>query len=74
MIAPILSDLADKYEDEIIVYKINTDQERELASYFGIQSIPTVLFCPLGGKPKMTQGALPKETFEKVVNEVLLTK
>jgi thioredoxin len=74
MIAPILEDLAKKYDGQIVVYKINTDQERELASFFGIQSIPTLLFCPMNGKPQMSQGALPKETFEKVVSDVLLAK
>jgi len=70
----ILADLAKKYEGEIIVYKINTDQERELAQAFNIRSIPTLLFCPVNGQPQMAQGALPQETFEKVVNEVLLVK
>ena len=65
--------LAEKYNSEITVYKINIDEERELAQFFGISSIPTVWFCPMHGKPQMTQGALPEETFEKAVNEVLLT-
>lgn len=72
MVAPILDELAQKYDGKLVIYKINTDEERELASYFGIQSIPTILFCPVSGKPQMTQGALPKETFEKVVSEVLI--
>ena len=69
-----MTDLAEKYNSQITVYKINIDEERELAQFFGISSIPTVLFCPMNGKPQMTQGALPKETFEKAVNEVLLVK
>lgn len=74
MVAPILAELAEKYSDQIRIYKINTDDERELAQFFGIRSIPTILFCPMKGQPQMTQGALPKETFEKAVNEVLLGK
>jgi len=74
MIAPILADLAKQYEGKIDVYKINTDQERELAQAFNIRSIPTILFCPVDGQPQMTQGALPKETFEKVIQDVLLKK
>ncbi len=74
MVAPIMAELAEKYKGQIIVYKINTDKEKELSQFFGIRSIPTVLFCPMTGKPQMTQGALPKEAFEKAVNEVLLGK
>ena len=74
MVAPIMADLAAKYEGKIDIYKINTDQERELAQAFNIRSIPTILFCPLEGKPQMTQGALPKETFEQVIQDVLLKK
>ena len=74
MVAPIMTELAAKYEGKIDIYKINTDQERELAQAFNIRSIPTILFCPVEGKPQMTQGALPKETFEQVIQDVLLKK
>ena len=69
-----MDELAGKYSSQIIVYKVNIDEEQELARFFGIQSIPTVLLCPMTGPPQMTQGAMPKETFEKAVNEVLLGK
>lgn len=72
MVAPIMVELASKYEGKIDIYKINTDEERELAQAFNIRSIPTILFCPVKGQPQMTQGALPKETFEKVIQDVLL--
>ena len=71
-VAPIMAELAEKYKGQIIIYKVNTDQERELAQFFGIRSIPTVFFCPPTGEPQMTQGAMPKETFEKVITYVLL--
>lgn len=72
MVAPIMEEFAKKYEGQITIYKIDTDKERELAGYFGIRSIPSVLFCPVNGKPQMTQGALPKEEFEKIINQLLL--
>ncbi|HPT14009.1 MAG TPA: thioredoxin [Bacteroidales bacterium] len=72
MVAPIMEEFAQKYAGQITIYKINTDQEKELAGYFGIRSIPSVLFCPANGKPQMTQGALPKEEFEKIISQVLL--
>jgi thioredoxin 1 len=72
MVAPVLEELADEYAGKIVVYKINTEEEQELASLFGIQSIPTLLFIPKDGQPQSAMGALPKNTFEKVIKNVLL--
>lgn len=71
-VAPILDELSKEYDGKIIIYKIDTDKEKELASAFGISSIPTILFIPLKGEPQAAKGALPKETFVKAINEVLL--
>jgi thioredoxin len=71
MVAPIMEELATEYEGKIDVYKINTDEQQELAGAFGIQSIPSILFIPVGEQPQMAAGALPKETFQKVISEVL---
>ncbi len=72
MVAPLMEEFAAKYKGQIIIYKVDTDQERELAQFFGIRSIPTMFFCPAKGDPQMTQGALDKESYEKIINEVLL--
>ncbi|PIS27894.1 MAG: thioredoxin [Candidatus Marinimicrobia bacterium CG08_land_8_20_14_0_20_45_22] len=72
MVSPILEDMAKKYEGKIKVYKINTDQESELASIFNIRSIPSILFIPMEGQPQMAIGSLPKVTIEKVIHEVLV--
>jgi len=71
-VEPILKELAKEYKGKIIIYKINTDKERELASVFGIRSIPTYLFIPEKGNPESAVGALPRETFEKIITEFLL--
>lgn len=73
-IAPILEELAKKYHGQIYIYKVDTDEERELASAFGIRSLPTLLFIPMNGQPQMAQGAMPKESFIKAIEEVLLQK
>ena len=73
-VAPILEDLAKEYEGQIYIYKIDTEAEQELAAAFGIRSIPTILFCPMGEAPQMAQGALPKDAFRKAITEVLLKK
>ncbi len=72
LIAPIMDELAAEYAGKIYIYKIDTQKERELASVFGIRSIPAVLFVPMEGKPQMSTGALPKETFKQAIDEFLL--
>ncbi len=74
MIAPILEELAAEYGDSIYIYKINTEEEQELAAAFGIQSIPTLLFVPMEGAPQMAQGAMPKNALKEVIDKVLLNK
>lgn len=74
MIAPILEELAKEYDGQIYIYKVNTEEEMELASAFGIRSIPSLLFCPMGENPQMAQGAMPKDAFKKAIDEVLLKK
>lgn len=69
-IAPILEELDGEY-DAIDIYKIDTEAENELASVFGIQSIPSILFVPLGEQPQMALGALPKNAFEEAIREIL---
>ena len=71
MVAPILEELADEYAGKMNVYKVNTEEEQELAAVFGIQSIPSLLFIPKEGQPQMAMGALPKDTFKKAFKEVL---
>jgi len=73
-IAPILEDLAKEYDGQIYIYKINTEEEQELAAAFGIRSIPTILFCPMTGAPQMAQGALPKDAFKQAITDVLFKK
>jgi len=72
MIAPILEELAVEYEGKINIYKVDTDDQRELAAVFGITSLPTVLFIPMQGKPSSQKGALPKESYKKIIEEFLL--
>lgn len=74
MVAPIMAELGEKYKGQVTIYKVDTDKEPELAQFFGIRSIPTVFFCPSSGDPQMAQGALPKETYEKAISELLLQK
>jgi thioredoxin len=72
MVAPILEELSKEFDGKINIYKVNTEEEQELAAAFGIQSIPSLLFCPKEGKPQMAMGALPKQAMTDAINEVLL--
>jgi thioredoxin 1 len=74
MVAPVLEDLSKEYDGKVQIYKVDTDKEQELASVFGIQSIPTILFVPLEGKPQASLGALQKNDFKKAIDEILLVK
>jgi thioredoxin len=69
MVAPILEELDAEYEG-IDIYKINTEEQNELAATFGIRSIPSILFIPVGGQPQMAMGAFPKETFKKAIKDI----
>ena len=73
-LAPILEEVQKEYAGKIVIYKVDTGVERELAAYFGIQSIPTVLWCPKKGKPIMTKGLLPKENIIQIIETELLKK
>ncbi len=73
-IAPILEELAQEYKDEIYIYKINTEEEQELAAAFGIRSIPSLLFVPMNEAPQMAMGAMPKNSFKEAIDKVLLKK
>lgn len=71
MVSPILDELAEEYKGKIDIYKIDTEDQRELSAMFGIQSIPSLLFIPMGEQPQMAAGALPKESFKKAFADVL---
>ena len=71
MVAPILEELSAEYDGKLNIYKVDTDKEQELAMAFGIQSIPSILFIPMGEKPQMAAGALPKEQLQQVIKDVL---
>jgi len=72
MVAPVLEELSTEYEGKLVVYKVDTEKEQELASAFGIQSIPTLLFIPSAGNPMMQRGAVPKKALQQVIEDRLL--
>lgn len=71
MVSPILEELSKEYEGKVDIYKIDTEDQQELAAAFGIRSIPSILFIPMDKQPQMAMGALPKDAFIKAFKEVL---
>lgn len=71
-VAPIMDDLADVYDGKVLIYKVNTDEQRELATVFQVRSIPSILFAPMEGKPAMQPGALTKEDYIRIIDEFVL--
>ncbi len=70
--APVLELLAKKYQAQLDIYKVNIDQEPELAQVFGISSIPALLFIPVEGLPTLQVGAMQMSEIEKLIKSVLL--
>ncbi len=73
-LSPLVDEVAKEYAGKIVVYKVNTDKETMLAQKLGITGLPTLLFIPANGSPKMSMGLIPKESLLKAVHEVLLIK
>lgn len=71
-VAPIMEKLAEEYDGQLLVYKVNVDQEKELASAFQISSIPMVLFVPMEGQPMKSVGAMQEAEYKKVIEEQLI--
>lgn len=74
MVAPVLEELSKEYEGKVDIYKVDTEDQQELASVFGIRSIPSILFCPMDEQPQMAMGAMPKQSFVQMINDILLKK
>ena len=70
LVAPVLEELAQEYAGKLKIFKVNTEEEQELAAAFGIRSIPSLLFIPLNDKPQMAVGALPKAGFVDAIEKV----
>jgi len=70
-LSPTIEKMAGKYAGKIRVYKVNIDQQQLIVATFGIQSIPTVLFCPMKGKPLVSTGYVEEAELEKYIEQIL---
>ncbi|MCS7209317.1 MAG: thioredoxin [Fimbriimonadales bacterium] len=67
LIAPIVEELSQQYAGKLKVYKVDVDQERHLATQYGIMSIPTLLLFKNGQVVEQIVGALPKGAIEQKI-------
>ena len=68
MIAPLLDEVADKYEDQLDVVKLNVDENPNTAQKFGIRSIPTLILFKDGAVQAQIMGAMPKSQLEEFLD------
>ena len=70
-LGPILRDIAQHYKGEVDFYRINVDQNPDIAATFQIRSIPLLLICPLKGEPKELVGLYSQQEYIRVFNQAL---
>ena len=73
-IAPDLESLSKEYTGKINFYRVDVDEQKDLAMAFGVESIPTLYFCPVNGKPRIEMGLIPKENLVEIINSLLTQK
>ncbi len=71
MLSPVLNKIQKEYDGKLQIYKINTDEQRELAATFGIRSLPTIVFVPMDGEPQATMGYHSKDDLEEMITKIL---
>ena len=71
-VASIMESIAQEYEGEVVVYKVNVDKEQKLPLIFKVKNIPTVFFLPTEGQPLSQVGALSKEEYISIINKHLI--
>jgi thioredoxin 1 len=71
MVAPVVEEIAGQYEGQIKVVKLNTDDNPQVASQYGIRSIPTLMIFKDGQKVDMVVGAVPKTTLAETLEKYL---
>ncbi|MGF1541437.1 MAG: thioredoxin [Pleurocapsa sp.] len=71
MVAPVVEEIAEQYEGQVKVVKLNTDENPQVASQYGIRSIPTLMIFKGGQRVDMVVGAVPKTTLANTLEKYL---
>ena len=70
-LAPILREIAQDYHGEVDFYRINVDENPDIAAAFEVRSIPMLLICPLDGEPRALVGLYSKQEYIRFINQAL---
>ncbi|MBQ9137208.1 MAG: thioredoxin [Alistipes sp.] len=70
-LAPILERISEEFAGRVDIYKVNVDDEEQLAQAFGIRSIPTLIFIPITGAPERTMGAMSEAELRTRLNNLI---
>jgi thioredoxin 1 len=71
MVAPVVDEIAEQYNEQIKVVKLNTDENPNTATQYGIRSIPTLMIFKGGQRVDMVVGAVPKTTLANTLEKYL---
>ena len=72
MLAPLLEEVSAEYAGRVDIYKVDVEQEEELAALFRVRSIPTLVYIPMDGQIRVTQGAVGKPQLKEAIENILL--
>ncbi len=71
MVAPVVEEIAEQYEGQVKVVKLNTDENPKVANQYGIRSIPTLMIFKDGQRVDMVVGAVPRTTLANTLEKYL---
>jgi len=71
IVAPIVKEIAEEYQEKVKFYKLNVDEAQEIAARYGIMSIPTLLIFKGGEVVDQIIGAVPRKLITERLDNVL---
>ena len=74
LVAPVVAELAEQYAGQVKVVKLNTDENPDVASQYGIRSIPTLMLFKDGQTIDRVVGAVPKATLATTLEKHLTVR
>lgn len=73
-LSPLLEEVVQEYDGRVVLYKIDTEKEKELTKTMGVSALPTLLYIPMEGKPQVRMGMAPRGSLKQAIDEILLNK
>ena len=71
MVSPIVDEMSTKYKEKVKVFKLNTDENPNTVSKYGIRSIPTLMIFKDGRRVDMVVGAVPEKTLANTLEKYI---